>query len=155
MGFAGSSARIRGGPGDGGARNENCSRPPPAAVFDADLALTRCRDVCGIFTEIVECFFDEVPRLLPQLLAALEKGDLATVARLGHRLKGTLVYLGAGPAEEAAIRVERLGQCGGGQAEAEEAVRSLARQCETLQAALLSFQTAPAAPPPDQDRGRG
>ena len=52
--------------------------------------------------EMIQCFFDEVDNLFPQMRAALEKGDLAEVGRLGHRMKGTVVYLGAQPAKEAA-----------------------------------------------------
>ena len=39
--------------------------------------------------EMIECFFEEVDSLLPQMRAALQKGDLVEVGRLGHRMKGT------------------------------------------------------------------
>ena len=42
---------------------------------------------------MIQCFFDDVDNLLPKIRAALEKGDLEEVGRLGHRLKGTVVYL--------------------------------------------------------------
>ena len=42
---------------------------------------------------MIQCFFDEVDNLLPKMRAALEKGDLEEVGRLGHRMKGTVVYL--------------------------------------------------------------
>ena len=40
--------------------------------------------------------------------AALQKGDLVEVGRLGHRLKGTIAHIGAEAAREAAERVERF-----------------------------------------------
>ena len=58
--------------------------------------------------EMIQFFFDEVDKLFLQMRAALEKGDLMEVGRLGHRMKGTVVYLGAEPAKQAALRVERF-----------------------------------------------
>jgi len=65
------------------------------------------------------------------------------VGRLGHRMKGTVIYLGAQPATDAAMRVERLGESSGGtQAEAEEAVNALERECLALKAALSEHPLA-------------
>jgi len=87
--------------------------------------------------EMIECFFNDVDGLLPQIRAAVKKADLAEVGRLGHRLKGTVVYLGAQPAEEAAHRVERLGQArDGALPAAEAAVNALEHECLALKAAL-------------------
>jgi HPt (histidine-containing phosphotransfer) domain-containing protein len=87
--------------------------------------------------EMIACFFDDVDTLLPLMCAALEQGDLPEVGRLGHRIKGTVVYLGARMAEEAALRVE---QCGGSNAgppsAAAEAVQALKRECLALKTVL-------------------
>ena len=85
---------------------------------------------------MVQCFVEEVRNLIPQMRAASEKGDLAEVGRLGHRLKGTIVYLGAEPAEKAPIAVEKCQEDGGEKAEAEEAVRALEHECELLESAM-------------------
>ena len=45
--------------------------------------------------EMIQCFCEELHSVFPQMRAALEKGDLVEVGRLGHRMKGTVVYLGA------------------------------------------------------------
>ena len=75
--------------------------------------------------------------------AALEKGDLEEVGRLGHRMKGTVVYLGAEPAKRAALRVERFCKSSGGtQAEAGEAVNALEHECIVLKAALSEHPLA-------------
>ena len=87
--------------------------------------------------EMIQCFFDEVDNLFPQMRTALEKGDLQEVGRLGHRMKGTVAYLGAQPAKEAALRVERFCKSSGGTpAEAEEAINVLEHECIALKAAL-------------------
>ncbi len=72
------------------------------AVFDAEEAISRCCGSRDMAREMIQCFFDEVDNLLPKMRAALEKDDLEEVGRLGHRMKGTVVYLGAQPLEEAA-----------------------------------------------------
>ena len=96
---------------------------------------------------MIQCFFDEVGKLFPQMRAALKKGDLGEVGRLGHRMKGTVVYLGAQPAKEAALRVERFCKSSSGcPSEAEETVHELERECIRLRDALsehsLSADTA-------------
>ena len=109
----------------------------PAVVFDPELALSRCSDSQNLVREMIGCFFDDVNKLLPQMRAALEKGDLEEAGRLAHRMKGTVVYLGAKPAEEAALRVERFGRCEGGTpADAGDAINALEHECLALKAAL-------------------
>ena len=92
---------------------------------------------------MIQCFFNEVDNLFPQMRAALERGDLLEVGRLGHRMKGTVVYLGAQPAKEAALRVERLSTSSGGTpAEAQEAINALEHECMVLKAALVAHLAA-------------
>ena len=76
-----------------------------------------------VLSEMVQCFYDELDTLFPQMKAALQSGDLVEVGRLGHRLKGTIVYLGAEPATQAAERVAHYSRHPGQQSEVEEAVR--------------------------------
>ena len=108
-----------------------------AVVFNPEEALSRCFNSEDMVREMIQCFFDEANNLFPQMRVALEKGDLEEVGRLGHRMKGTVVYLGAQPAKEAALRVERFCKSSGGTpAEAEEAVIALEHECIALKAAL-------------------
>ena len=96
---------------------------------------------------MISFFFKDADNFLPQMRAALQKGDLAEVGRLGHRLKGTVAHVGAEAAREAALRVERFMLYAGEQTEAEEAVRAFERECEVLRAALTEYQatTSPVA----------
>lgn len=112
---------------------------PP--VFDRALALKRCFGKVELLGEMVQCFFDEVDLLFPQMRAGLAKGDLVEVGRLGHRMKGTVVYLGAEAAKQAALRVEHFERHPGTTAEAEEAVNSLQRECAILRATLAADPT--------------
>jgi CheY-like chemotaxis protein len=110
--------------------------PPSSAVFDPKTALQRCTGSRDVLARMAQCFVEEVRNLIPQMRAASEKGDLAEVGRLGHRLKGTIVYLGAEPAEKAAVAVEKCQEDGSERATTQEAVRALEHECELLQSAL-------------------
>jgi CheY-like chemotaxis protein len=101
--------------------------PPAARVFDPDVALKRCLNKPELLQQMIAFFFKDADAFLPQMRAALEKGDLVEVGRLGHRLKGTVSHVGAEAAARAAKRVEHFLLHAGEQAEAEEAVSSLER----------------------------
>ena len=119
------------------------SLPSPLPVFNPHEALVRCFDSADMVREMIQCFFDEVDNLLPQMRAALAKSDLVEVARLGHRMKGTVLYLGAQAAQEAALRVERLDESGNGKpGEAEATVNALEHECIVLKAALKEHPLA-------------
>ena len=114
-----------------------------AAVFNPEEAIAQCFDSSKMVQEMIQCFFDDVDKLFPQMRAALEKGDLVEVGRLGHRMKGTAVYLRAQPAEEAALRVERFCTSSDGTpSEAEEAVNALEHECMVLKGVLSEHPLA-------------
>jgi HPt (histidine-containing phosphotransfer) domain-containing protein len=91
---------------------------------------------------MIAFFFKDADKFLPQMRAALERGDLPEVGRLGHQLKGTLGHIAAEQARGAAERVEHYLLHAGEQAEAEEAVRALDHQCEVLKATLTDFRSS-------------
>ncbi len=114
-----------------------------AVVFDPEDAVARCFNSRDMLGKMIECFFDEVNDLFPRMRAALGSGNLVEVGRLGHRIKGTVAYLGAEPAREAALRVERFCTSRGGTAlEAEQAVSALEHECQVLKAALAGHSLA-------------
>jgi PAS domain S-box-containing protein len=116
---------------------EDTSRRPGAAVFNAPEALQRCYRRTDILQEMIRSFCDDCDRLFPDMWAALDRGDVGEVGRLGHRLKGTLSYLAAAPAEEAARQVERIGLRGdAAPADLTTCVQTLERQCTLLKTAL-------------------
>jgi HPt (histidine-containing phosphotransfer) domain-containing protein len=112
--------------------------PPTAVVFDPELARKRCLNKPDLLQQMMAFVFKDLDNFLPQLRAALQKGDLVEVGRLGHRLKGTVIHVGGEAAREAASRVELLHA--GEQAEAEEAVTAFERECGALKAALIEYQ---------------
>lgn len=119
-----------------------------AAVFDPNSALKRCTGNRDVLAKMAQCFVEEVRNLIPQMRVASEKGDLAEVGRLGHRLKGTIVYLGADPAEKAAVAVEKCQEDGSERAKTQEAVRALEHECELLESAMALYEGTVATPEP-------
>jgi CheY-like chemotaxis protein len=116
------------------------STEPAAAaadvVFDPALALRRCFNNPNMLRDMVQSFLADLDTQLRQMRAALERGDLADLGATAHRLKGTAVYLAAGPVTEAAACIERLEILGGGEAETRTALEALEQQCQFLKAAL-------------------
>ncbi|MHB8898001.1 MAG: PAS domain-containing hybrid sensor histidine kinase/response regulator, partial [Thermoguttaceae bacterium] len=114
------------------------AQPLPAdPVFNAEEALTQCFNSRNMVREMIRCFFDEVAKLLPQMRQALAKQDLAEIGRLAHRMKGTVVYLGAPAASDAVLRVEQACQrTVATDADAGQAVDTLEQECLVLKAAL-------------------
>jgi CheY-like chemotaxis protein/HPt (histidine-containing phosphotransfer) domain-containing protein len=104
-------------------------------VFSLDDAVHRCAGKYSLFQDMVKYFFDEVDALLEQMRTALHRRDAQEIGGTAHRLKGTVVYLGAGPAADATRRVEELGHAGD-LAGAAAAIDELARQLGLLKQAL-------------------
>lgn len=130
--------------GAGGAPLASSPTQAPATdanVFDQQDAMKCCFGRQEMFHTMVDSFFNDVENLLPQMRSALQCGDVAGVGELGHRLKGTVVYLGAKQATDAALRVERFARHGAQLSEAEEAVDELQRECKALKIALAKHQT--------------
>jgi PAS domain S-box-containing protein len=125
-----------------GKTSQSATIPPPAAAtFDIAAALNQCFGDREILNQMIQYFLIDTETLLPQIRAALEKGDLLELGKLAHRLKGTILHLGADSAGEAAAQVERTGLNGCQLTQAEEAVRGLEFQCQLLKTALTEYQT--------------
>jgi HPt (histidine-containing phosphotransfer) domain-containing protein len=84
---------------------------------------------------MAEEFLDEADRHLAELRAAVDHQDAETVQTVAHRLKNSVIFLGASAAEEATERVDRLGRRGD-LAEAPAAIERLGTQIEKLKQAL-------------------
>ena len=111
-----------------------------ATIFDLDEAVRKCYGKHGMFQEMVGCFFQEADALMSQMRAALHNGEAKVLGDTAHRLKGTVVYLGAGPSADATGRVEQIGKSGQ-LAEAGGAIDELANQIERLKEAIAPHRT--------------
>ncbi|MEW6756291.1 MAG: two-component regulator propeller domain-containing protein, partial [Candidatus Latescibacterota bacterium] len=90
--------------------------PQPAggapAPFDLGRALARCDGQYALFQSMVACLYEEAVPLLQGMREALARGQTAQTAAAAHRLRNTLVYLEAQPANQAALRIEELSRQG-------------------------------------------
>jgi HPt (histidine-containing phosphotransfer) domain-containing protein len=132
--------------------DSRCVQPEPAAAivaplgqagrlssaFDLDAAVSRCFGNHGMFQEMARHLCDEVDPLLEQMRTARGAGNAKKLADAAHRLQGTVLYLAAAPAEEAARCVETLGRAGDLSA-ASAAVERLAGELARLKAALRDY----------------
>lgn len=127
--------------------------PPPAAialsdlaiaVFDSEAALASLGGRDNLLQEMTAFFFEEAPRRLAEIQAGLRDQSPSAIARAAHQLNGTLLYLGAKPAWQAAHRVEQAGSAGD-LTQAASAIQILTGQIARLDAALRSWREGLAA----------
>ena len=122
------------------------AKPPAPAGFDYGAALKHCLNKPDLLQQMIAFFYKDADTLLPQIHAALEKGELEEVGRLGHRMKGTLVHLAAEAAIQAARRVEQLVLHAAQPAEAEAAVTAFERECQVLKQAVSPHRSTASLP---------
>lgn len=106
-------------------------------AFDRATAVARLGGDEELFTELAELFRHEAPQKIGELRDALARGDVATVHRVAHGLKGASGYVGGHRAETAAQRLEEIGAAGD-LAAVPEALRALDDELQHLTAALAA-----------------
>ncbi len=74
--------------------------------------IARMENDRALVCDLLQIFKDEFPRELRSLQEAVACGDMKTVKRLGHTLKGMLLMLTFGRAAHAARQIEALGEQG-------------------------------------------
>lgn len=100
-------------------------------VFDPDEALAIVDGDRDLFRELVEVFRQNYEAELSTIRDAIRLSDSEALRTASHQFKGTLSALAAGPAREAAVRLEvmgrqaDLGEAGATYAEMERQVRAL------------------------------
>jgi two-component system sensor histidine kinase/response regulator len=85
---------------------------PGNEPFNFDAALASLGGEMAIFREMAGFFFRDGLNLLAEIPAAAVAGQATVVEKKAHRLKGTVLYLGAGAAVKAIARVEALARSG-------------------------------------------
>jgi len=117
-----------------------------AESFHCEAALASLGGRINLLQDMAAFFLDDAPRRLAEIQAGLQDQTPSAIARAAHRLKGTLVYLGAEPALQAAQRVEQIGHRGD-LTDAAATIQVLTREIAQLGAALRSWrERLPAEP---------
>ncbi len=115
--------------------------PEPAApaaeapVLDWEMALQRVSGRPEFLVKMVELFFKECARLMPEIRSAIDRTDAPGLRRGAHTLKGSADCFAAHPVVDAAQRLESMGHAGDWNG-VEEAWTVLQREAERLIPAL-------------------
>jgi HPt (histidine-containing phosphotransfer) domain-containing protein len=120
-------------------------------IFNVEEALARCMGQQQMLLEMIDYFSGESGAVLPAIRASTSEHDAAAMGRAAHRLKGTLIYLGAQPAIEAAQDLEQMG-LNNDLTGADRAVERLAHEVELLRQALAPYRAE--AGSKESDHGR-
>lgn len=105
-------------------------------VLDRVALLDRIGGDAEFLQELAQMFPEQRQRLLQEVRAAVCVQDSGALARAAHTLKGCVASLGAGPAFQAALRLEMLAR-GGQIREAEGAAAELESEVLRFEQALL------------------
>ena len=88
---------------------------------------------------MVNCFYCEADPLLLEIQKARMDGKVEELRSTAHRLKNTIVYLGAQPAVDAIINVENLARSGN-LADIDGALSDLRARLEDLKKSLSKYR---------------
>jgi two-component system, sensor histidine kinase and response regulator len=82
------------------------------ALFDYDGAMQRMGNDEALFREMIHILREDAPRRFGEIERGLAAGDLTTVQRAAHSLKGLVANFGGERAQQAALHVEQLAKTG-------------------------------------------
>ncbi len=119
-------------------------------AFDIKEAVNKCFGKYDFFLDMVGGFFDEADDTMRSMLDARSQGNIEEVRRIAHRLKNTVVYLGARPAINAIIQVESAAKSGDA-APLDQAMHDLEQEVHTLKLALTPYRSQGATAPLTND----
>jgi two-component system, sensor histidine kinase and response regulator len=111
----------------------------PSPIFDLDEAVNRCFGKYEFFLDMVSCFFSETDEMMRGMREARRQGKTDEVRTLAHRLKNTVVYLGAQPATQAILALEKFAKAGD-VAGIDKALVELEVQLEDLKRSLNAYR---------------
>ena len=118
---------------------ETAAPQDSATVFSYDDALKGCLNNPELLRDIIEFLFEEAGPLLEEAREGLKGSDAEKMGRAVHRLKGTVIHMGAPAAKAALRRVEHLG-FSNDLTDAEAALRDAEAQIDLLEQALAEYR---------------
>jgi HPt (histidine-containing phosphotransfer) domain-containing protein len=109
-----------------------------ATVVDANGAIRRLGGDWALFDQIVQISLEDAPALVHSAREALAGGDAKELRRAAHSLKSLMATLGATPAVNAALTLERCA-AGGDLAAASELIHECGDWVATVVRALQAY----------------
>src|SRR3954452_14567936 len=79
-------------------------------LVNREAALDRVGGDEELLAEIAQLFLEDYPRILIEIVTALNAGDAAALEHAAHSLKGSVSNFGAEPARLAAFELEKIGR---------------------------------------------
>ncbi|MCP4695214.1 MAG: Hpt domain-containing protein [Desulfobacterales bacterium] len=95
-------------------------------------------DDTELLQECFDDFLEEADDMLAQIGKSIDEGDSAALDESAHKLKGTLKYLAAGPASDAAYLLEKMGK-DDNMGSAGEVFQTLVRECDALKVFMKNY----------------
>jgi signal transduction histidine kinase/CheY-like chemotaxis protein len=108
-------------------------------TFVLEEAVNMCFGKHEFFLDMVNCFFCETDGLVERMVEAKRQGNHEEVRTAAHRLKNTVIYLGAQPAAEA-IKTVELAAKSGDLLSVDAALTELGGRLEELKSSLVGFR---------------
>jgi len=121
---------------------------PNDSPFDEASVLERLNGDYQVFTELVEAFLGECPRLMSEVRKAMDEGEAGQLAKAAHALKGAVCVFTQKAAFETTVEVETLARVGDLRY-ADQALQKLELEIGRLVAALTM------CPNPDSQKAFG
>jgi len=127
------------------AATENAESAGAKRIFDLDQAVRRCFGQYPMFQQMAGYFFEECDRLLSEMQQACEGNEPEALARVAHRLKGTVFYLASEPVLDSLRAVEQFAR-EGAVLQAAAAVADLATRTVALKEELAEHRNVAVEP---------
>jgi len=80
--------------------------------FDLSVALAQVEGDRELLGEMIDIFFSDTPAMVAQIEQGLSAGDAVVVQKAAHKIKGSVLSLGAPAAAESALALEMAGRAG-------------------------------------------
>ena len=110
-----------------------------AGVFDPAWALAQVAGDGQLLRKMIQAFFAHIGKALPDIRAAVERGDGRVLERAAHKLKGSIGSFGDRRASDAVLRLEVMGSHGEFGDAAQQALTDLENEVARLREALAAF----------------
>lgn len=81
-------------------------------ILDLDDALNRALGDAAFLKMMFEEFQQMIPDIMATMVKAIQKGDLDSLGKSAHQIKGAAANLGATAVSAAALTLERIGKSG-------------------------------------------
>jgi CheY-like chemotaxis protein len=108
-------------------------------VFDLKEAIARCFGKYEFFLDMVDSFFCETDDMQRTLAEALQHGKTEEIRTVAHRMKNTIVYLGARSATQAIVELETVAK-GSDLQGLDHALERLTAELEKLKRSLSDYR---------------